>query len=117
MLCSVEVMGYRSPVSILFNDITMKEPHSTPLIFSPSPHPLKYNYQKGLPVTFFCWSLANSSNICWAGGGGDMGHLIRVTDVKVTSACNKERRNKIKLGKEASLSQKTIFLKKKEGKK
>ena len=34
-----------------------------------------------------------------------MGHLIRVTDVKVTSACNKERRNKIKLGREASLSE------------
>lgn len=35
-----------------------------------------------------------------------MGYLIRVTDVKVTSACNKERRSKIKLGKEASLNQK-----------
>lgn len=34
-----------------------------------------------------------------------MGHLIRVTDVKVTSACNKERRNKIKLGREAFLSE------------
>ena len=35
-----------------------------------------------------------------------MGYLIRVTDVKVTSACNKERRNKIKLDREASLNQK-----------
>lgn len=52
----------------------------------------------------FCWSLANSSNICWAGGGGDMGYLIGVTDVKVTSACNKERRDKIKLSREASLN-------------
>lgn len=33
-----------------------------------------------------------------------MGYLIRVTDVKVTSACNKERRNEIKLGREAFLS-------------
>ena len=35
-----------------------------------------------------------------------MGYLIRVTDVKVTSACNKERRSKIKLGREASVNQK-----------
>ena len=35
-----------------------------------------------------------------------MGYLIRVTDVKVTSACNKERRSKIKLGREAFLNQK-----------
>lgn len=34
-----------------------------------------------------------------------MGYLIRVTDVKVTSACNKERRNEIKLGREAFLSE------------
>lgn len=48
-----------------------------------------------------------------------MGHLIRVTDVKVTSACNKERRNKIKLGREASLSEpkkKQNYLRKKGGK-
>lgn len=29
--------------------------------------------------------------------------MIRVTDVNVTSACNKERRNKIKLDREPSL--------------
>lgn len=51
-----------------------------------------------------------------------MGYLIRVTDVKVTSACNKERRNKIKLDREASLNQKQKKTKKKpslkkEGKK
>ena len=49
-----------------------------------------------------------------------MGYLIRVTDVKVTSACNKERRNKIKLDREASLNQKKKKKKtslKKEGKK
>ena len=31
--------------------------------------------------------------------------MIRVTDVKVTSACNKERRNEIKLGREGFLSE------------
>lgn len=41
-----------------------------------------------------------------------MGYLIRVTDVKVTSACNKERRSKIKLGREASLNQKKTEKKK-----
>ena len=35
-----------------------------------------------------------------------MGYLIRVTDVNVTSACTKERRSKIKLGREAFLNQK-----------
>lgn len=34
-----------------------------------------------------------------------MRHLIRGTDVKVTSVCNKGRRNKIKLAGEASLSE------------
>lgn len=42
-----------------------------------------------------------------------MGYLIRVTDVKVTSACNKERRSKIKLGREASVNQKKKEKKKK----
>lgn len=65
----------------------------------------------------FCWSLANSSNICWAGGGGDMGYLIGVTDVKVTSACNKESRDKIKLGREASLNPPKKICLKKEGEK
>ena len=46
-----------------------------------------------------------------------MGYLIRVTDVKVTSACNKERRNKIKLGREASLNPPPQNLFEKGGKK
>ena len=46
-----------------------------------------------------------------------MGYLIRVTDVKVTSACNKERRNKIKLGREASLNPPPKICLKKEEKK
>lgn len=46
-----------------------------------------------------------------------MGYLIGVTDVKVTSACNKERRDKIKLSREASLNPRPKIYLKKEGQK
>lgn len=46
-----------------------------------------------------------------------MGYLIGVTDVKVTSACNKESRDKIKLGREASLNPPKKICLKKEGEK
>lgn len=112
--------GILTPISILKKKRSpWKAQFYSSSLYSSSFTPHNVIITRGNCLLPFSWSLANSSNICWAVGWGDTGHLIRVTDVKVTSACNKERRNKIKLGRAPFLSeqqqQKTYL--KKEGEK